>query len=69
MACGTDFHLHAGKLMEEIRRAPRVNEFAVGINAIAIGLQKIRLLGIVAAQLPGDFRIGADRIAAEQIEP
>ena len=65
-AGGVNFHFGAGELVEEIRRAPGVNQFASAVDSLAIVFaQKMRLFAIVAVEGGGDFWIGAHGIAAE----
>jgi hypothetical protein len=52
--------------MEKIGRAPRVHQFAIGIDADPhLRVNEIDVLWIVARQLAGNFRIGAHGISAK----
>ena len=65
-AGGADFHLHCRELVEKIRRAPRIDEFAFFIDAQSgIRRDELDVFGIIAIEGFGDFRIGAHGIAAE----
>ena len=59
-----DFHFHARELVEKIRSAPGIDQFAFAIDAIAIGPKEFNLFGVVAVECFGDFRVGADGVAA-----
>src|ERR1700722_8323736 len=61
-----DFHFGAGNLMEKIRGAPRVHKLAVAIDVSAgLRVDEVNVLGVVAAQLAGDFRVGAHGVSAK----
>ena len=60
-----DFHFHARELVEKIRSAPGIDQFAFAIDAIAIGPKEFNLFGVVAVERFGDFRVGADRVFTE----
>ncbi len=53
--------------MEKVRRAPGVEQLALGVEAPLFGAQKENALGIASVECPGDFRIGSLRIPSETV--
>ena len=63
-----DFHLGAGDLMEEERRAPRINQFTTVIDAHSrLAVDEINLFGVVPVERAGDFWICANGVATEHV--
>ena len=51
--------------MEEVWRAPRINQFAQRVDAIAVGSQEVDLFRIISLQSFRDLRVCAHGIATE----
>jgi len=65
-AGGADLHFGGGELVEEIRRAPRINQFALGVHPHpAVGIEEVDLFWVVAIEGLSDLLVCAYRVAAK----
>ena len=63
---GADFHFSAGELVEEIRGAPGIDQFALAIDTHAgFGTEEPGSFGIIAIERASDFFVRADGIAGK----